>query len=65
MQEFPFFWVSGIVLAGFVLLFGFEIRIVTYLKQMRDLLKEIAKKINKKPRHDLHPLHGAPRPERP
>ena len=28
---------------GFCLLIGFEIRIVTYLKQMRDLLKEVAK----------------------
>ncbi|HNX91523.1 MAG TPA: hypothetical protein PKY78_00190 [Candidatus Omnitrophota bacterium] len=43
MKELSMFWVSIIVLAGFSLLFAFEIRIVTYLKQMRDILKEIAK----------------------
>lgn len=32
------------VLLGFCVLISFEIRIVTYLKQMRDILKELLKK---------------------
>ena len=33
-----------IAVLGFCMLIGFEIRIVTYLRQMKDLLSEIAKK---------------------
>jgi hypothetical protein len=33
-----------IIALGFCILIGFEIRIVTYLKRMRDLLQELVKK---------------------
>lgn len=32
-----------VAIIGFCLLIGFEIRIVTYLKQMRDLLQEFVR----------------------
>jgi len=44
MQEISIFRVSLIVLIGFCIIAAFEIRIVTYLRQMRDLLKKIAEK---------------------
>jgi hypothetical protein len=44
MENSQIIWVSAIVLIGFVTIMGFEIRIVTYLKQMRDLLKVISEK---------------------
>jgi len=33
-----------VVIAGFVTIMSFEVRIVSYLKQMRDLLREILEK---------------------
>lgn len=36
--------IAALVAAGFALLFLFEIRIVTYLKQMRDLLRQLVDK---------------------
>ncbi len=39
-----FSWMSIAVITGFCILIGFEIRIVTYLKQMRDLLEKFVSK---------------------
>ena len=44
MKELSFLEISVIVAVGFLIIMGFEIRIVTYLKQMRDLLKELVDK---------------------
>ena len=36
--------IAALIAAGFALLFAFEIRIVSYLKQMTDLLRELTAK---------------------
>lgn len=40
-MELPFIMVG----IGFLVIAGFEVRIVTYLKQMRDLLREMKDKL--------------------
>lgn len=44
MKELSIWQVAVIVGVGFCTIIAFEIRIVTYLKQMRDLLRELVKK---------------------
>lgn len=44
MQGFPILIVSVIVAVGFCTIISFEMRIVSYLRQMRDLLKELVDK---------------------
>jgi len=44
MTELKLLGISIIVLVGFCTIVSFEIRIVTYLKQMRDLLRELVDK---------------------
>lgn len=43
-MELSTFQIAVVVAVGFCVIMGFEIRIVTYLKQMRDLLKELVDK---------------------
>ncbi|MBN1871554.1 MAG: hypothetical protein JW800_03180 [Candidatus Omnitrophica bacterium] len=40
----PFLVISICIVIGFCVITSFEIRIVSYLKQMRDLLEEIKNK---------------------